>query len=1005
MKHKFSTRLLSLLLVIVTLAGLLIPASAASLSGSGTVRITQDGFGNYLSKSTGGSIGGGFWKYTSNDGLTGSAYCVNWGLTGVSPSKALTVQPYNRNPQTMGAFANGYPNRTLVQFKQLHPNDVRGIAQLTEAEYKYATQVAVWATCGQISVPGTSFTAGRAAVVQPTSDARQIRIFDSVKAILALSEHWTKYLYPGLTIRAEENQNIPGVEVIHREGLSGAADANQDGVKKETINGKEYYTRVMYVSSATTTWIDGYTTKVYSTDAPQGTIFTAENGSPLETVQENGATCYKVDTSRERETGLNANGGEYYGAFKVCIPVDNVADEGSFTIKATGGAAQFNLFLANNPSSTEQSYIISDPAYTTVEASAPFKWSKTGTEDGSASLEIIKTGPGGGPLEGAEFTLTGDRGTTVTGTSGPDGKVTWTGLPADEKFTLTETKAPEGCQPIAGMNVTLEAGRTSYLTVPNDTAKGFTVKKIDAQNRGSLQGAVFVFEQIDGDYKTTGTTGFDGQISFEGDELPYGSYRVWEQSPPSGYQKDTRIETVEWTGEKDVLLTFEDVRDGGHVIDTPPQTVYLSGEEQEVIHVRFGNSAMGSLLVKKVDASDGSPLSDVEFMVTTSDDTVVGDANGKFVTDRAGTFTVSGIEPGTSLVVKETGAKSGYLLDDTPQVAKIKAGQTVTLEFRNKKLGNLVIHKLSSVDKSPIEGAQFRITYADGKVVDTANGQLSSNGFYTSNKEGQIVLSGVTGTLICTEVSSAPGFAIDPETRTQTVVVNPGDDTQQLYFYNTPLCSLTLSKVDSVTGKPIPNTTFTVRYANGELIGRYTTGKDGTVTVSGLLPGSTVVAVETKVPDTHVLNPTPQTITLKSGSNAMTSGGASVTPPSGNTGTGGGNNLDFENDPKMSLTIRKYITGTNREPLAGVCFKVTTGDGAPVGAGDGTFYTNSAGEIVVEGLEPGTTVTAREVSTVEGFVLDGEPKTVKIKAGKTVYVQPGKTVEIEWANTPITGQI
>ena len=268
------------------------------------------------------------------------------------------------------------------------------------------------------------------------------------------------------------------------------------------------------------------------------------------------------------------------------------------------------------------------------------------------------------------------------------------------------------------------------------------------------------------------------------------------------------------------------------------------------------------------------------------------------------------------------------------------------------------------------------MTCADGKVVDAAGGQLSSNGLYWSSAEGQIIVSGITGTIVCTEVSSAPGFAIDPNTRTQTVVVNPGDDTQSLYFYNTPLCSLTLSKVDSVTGKPIPNTTFTVKYANGELIGRYTTGSDGTVTVSGLLPGSTVVVTEYKVPDTHVLNTTPQTITLKSGSNTVTSGGST-----GGNGNGGGNDLDFENDPKMTLTIRKYIKGTDREPLAGVCFKVTEGSGTPVGPGDGTFYTNSAGEIVIEGLEPGTTVTAREISTVEGFVLDGEPKTVKIKAG------------------------
>ena len=72
MKHHRFTRLLALLLAVATLAGLLaVPASAASLGGSGSVKITQAGFGNYLDKSTGGSIGGGYWKYTSNDGLTG----------------------------------------------------------------------------------------------------------------------------------------------------------------------------------------------------------------------------------------------------------------------------------------------------------------------------------------------------------------------------------------------------------------------------------------------------------------------------------------------------------------------------------------------------------------------------------------------------------------------------------------------------------------------------------------------------------------------------------------------------------------------------------------------------------------------------------------------------------------------------------------------------------------------------------------------------------------------
>ena len=162
MKHKHFNRLLSMLLVVATLFGILaVPASAASLESSGTVTIQQAGYGKYLGTTKGSSIGGGYWKYTSNNGLTGTAYCVNHGLKGVSPSKALTVQPYNREPKTMGAFANGYPNRTLAQFKELHAGDVRGVSGLTEDEYKYATQLAVWATCGQLAVPGTSFTAGR----------------------------------------------------------------------------------------------------------------------------------------------------------------------------------------------------------------------------------------------------------------------------------------------------------------------------------------------------------------------------------------------------------------------------------------------------------------------------------------------------------------------------------------------------------------------------------------------------------------------------------------------------------------------------------------------------------------------------------------------------------------------------------------------------------------------------------------------------------------------------
>ena len=269
---------------------------------------------------------------------------------------------------------------------------------------------------------------------------------------------------------------------------------------------------------------------------------------------------------------------------------------------------------------------------------------------------------------------------------------------------------------------------------------------------------------------------------------------------------------------------------------------------------------------------------------------------------------------------------------------------------------------------------------------------LFRSGLYTTDDKGEIRISGVVGTIVAKETKPAPGYVIDQSTQVQTVAVNPLD-TQTLTFLNEPLCSLTITKLDSVTGKPVPNTSFAVKDGNGNVLATCTTGKDGTATVTGLVPNSTVVVVETRVPSGYVLNSTPQTIIVRNGSNTVTNsgtgssgnvptnpGGSTTTNPGGNTGNG--NDLTFENEPKQTLTIHKYIEGTANEPLAGVCFKVVDGSGTPVGPSDGTFYTDSKGEIIIEGLEPGTTITAQEVKTVDGFVLDGTPKSVKIKAGE-----------------------
>jgi len=76
---------------------------------------------------------------------------------------------------------------------------------------------------------------------------------------------------------------------------------------------------------------------------------------------------------------------------------------------------------------------------------------------------------------------------------------------------------------------------------------------------------------------------------------------------------------------------------------------------------------------------------------------------------------------------------------------------------------------------------------------------------------------------------------------------------------------LTLKKLDAVTGKPVPNTEFTLKDRDGNVLGKYTTGADGTVTVTGIVPNSTVVVVESKVPVNYVLDSTPSPIIVRNG--------------------------------------------------------------------------------------------------------------------------------------------
>ena len=45
---------------------------------------------------------------------------------------------------------------------------------------------------------------------------------------------------------------------------------------------------------------------------------------------------------------------------------------------------------------------------------------------------------------------------------------------------------------------------------------------------------------------------------------------------------------------------------------------------------------------------------------------------------------IDGLEPGTTIIVRETKTLEGYVLDTTPKSIQIKAGEAQTLRFYNR---------------------------------------------------------------------------------------------------------------------------------------------------------------------------------------------------------------------------------------------------------------------------------------------------------------------------------
>ena len=568
--------------------------------------------------------------------------------------------------------------------------------------------------------------------------------------------------------------------------------------------------------------------------------------------------------------------------------------------------------------------------------------------DKMGSLLIVKKDAvTGAPISDVEFFITDSDGSVIGNANGKyvtdsAGTIRIDGLTPGMTVIAKEVRAKDGyILDDTPQSIKIKRNAVMTLEFRNQPKGGVLVRKVDAATNEPISDVEFLVTDSDGN--------FIGNANGKYVTDSAGTFTITDVAP------DTTL-VIKETHAKD-----------GYILDDTPQTVKV--KSNEVITVEFRNQPKGGVLVKKVDAATNEPISDVEFLVTDSDGNFIGNANGKFITDSAGTFTITDIAPGTTLIIKETRAKDGYLLDDTPQTVKVKSNEMITLEFRNQPLGGLRIIKLDSVTKKPLEGVQFRITYSDGSFVADEGGKLSSNGLYMTDANGEILIRDIVGTLVVTEVKTIPGYTIDEATRSQTIVVNP-DDLQTLIVYNVPAGGLQIIKSDADTGERLGGVKFEIRKINGEILGTYTTDRDGVISIPNAESGWYTI-VERKAKDGYALDTTPVNACVKDSETTT---------------------VEITNQRMASIMIHKIdaATGTG---IYGVKFVLYDSGKNPIGE----YTTDQDGYIYIDDeLVPGK-YYLRELEAADGYIRDEQYKTV--------YVERGKCAQIEWENSAVTGQI